>query len=193
MILEFSTHQREDSRKSRRSKRRSEERAAKKAPATVTKIHGTIGQFLEETFPPRDGEAAKPKPAGNGHVCTEAEAAALDFSPICAFVMHNGHSGTDEFATAMQKWLQDINIVARFSMVLCGQSKSKVMELIRDMLSPGTDNPEITKAEEFYAVLENGREDAERLVRMIRAAQTRHLVAMSSVCAEMNSEEAVQS
>jgi hypothetical protein len=72
-------------------------------------------------------------------------------------------------------------------MVLCGKPKNEVMELVRSTLKPSSDNPEITEAEEFYAMLEEGCKDAERLVRMIRAAQIRQLVAMSSVSAEMNS------
>ncbi len=162
-ILEFS---RGTARHPRRPGNRKPKEKAVEKPAAVTRIHTTIGQFLEATFPPRD----------------EAEVAGLDFAALPEFVMHNGHSGTDEFAIAMQKWLQNINVMARFSMVLCGKSKSETMAAVRETQTP-------SEAEELYSMLKDGCEDAERLVRMIRAGQMRQLTVLSSIAAEMNNKE----
>jgi hypothetical protein len=154
-------------------------------PATVTRIHSTIGEFLEATFPPNEAATEPPEPA-RGEAFTEAEAVETNFASITQFATHNGHAGTDKFAVAMQEWLQNINVVARFSQAVLANSKNKLVEIVRQTLEPSPDNPEITQAEELYAMLETGCKDAERLVRMIRAAQIRQLVAMSCVAAEMH-------
>jgi site-specific recombinase len=116
----------------------------------------------------------------------------MDFDVIREFIVHNGHAGTDEFAKARQKWLQNINVVSRFAQTLCGKSKGEIIRIVRAALKTSPDHPEITQAEEFYAMLEEGHKDAQWLARMIYAAQIRHLVAMSCVAAEMNSEKAVR-
>jgi hypothetical protein len=173
---------------SSRSRKKSEKPVAGKPKATVTRIHGTIGEFLEATFPPSDDDATELQRRANGEAFTEAEAVAMEYPAIREFVVHNGHAGTDEFAKAMQKWLQNINVVSRFAQTLCGKSKDEIIKVVRGTLKPSPDHPEITIAEEFYASLENGCKDAERLVRMIRAAQIRQLVAMSCAAAEMQAE-----
>jgi hypothetical protein len=187
----YSASRRVAARRPRRAKNGTpEERAAKAAQASgtsasVTRIHGTIGEFLAAIFPP-DEAAVRPKKLGVDHTMTEAEAVELDFAVIPQFVTHNGHAGTNEFAARMQEWLQNINVTARFAQVLLGKSKSEVMGLVRQTLELSEDNPGITQAEQFYAMLEKGHEHAEQLVRIIRAAQVRQLVALSSVAAEMH-------
>lgn len=159
--------------------------AARKRPVT-------IDQFLDAILPSADWDNVRIRAVApsDGHT----EVAATDFAPVPEFVMHNGHPGTDKFATAMQEWLQNINIAARLAQVLLGKSKSKIMEIVRDLSEPSPDNPKITKADEFYEVLEHGCRNAERLVRMIRAGQIRMLIALSSVAVEVNSSGgAVQS
>jgi hypothetical protein len=176
----YSASRRVAARRPRRSKN-----GKTKPSASVTRIHGTIGEFLAAILPPDDAEV-RPQKLGVDHTMTKAEAAELDFAAIPQFATHNGHAGTDEFAARMQEWLQNINVTARFAQVLLGKSKSEVMGLVRQTLEPSDDNPGITQAEEFYAMLEKGHEHAEQLVRMIRAGQIRQLVAMSSVVAEMH-------
>jgi hypothetical protein len=80
----YSTSRHVVARRPRRSKN-----GKTKPSASVTRIHGTIDEFLAAIFPPDEATVHSQK-LGDGHTMTEPEAAELDFPVIPEFVVHNG-------------------------------------------------------------------------------------------------------